>query len=128
MEQYIFKGPVQQNGGPARVELQEIPQVSPVQLNDGGEPQPRAITSWLQPSKPSQSASAPSIPQPYRKYGQGTDPMELQRMLPEFPDSSHAQLRHQRLRAARSSIAWLGCLLSPQWHLKKVWEKGGVEK
>lgn len=91
MVQYIFKGPVQQNGGPAHVELQEIPQVSPVQLNDGRELQSRAIMSWFQPSKPSQSASMPSIPQPHRKYGHSNNPMELRRKLPEFPDFSDAQ-------------------------------------
>lgn len=60
--QYIFKGPVHQSGGPAHVELQKIPLVSPVHLNDGGELQPRAITSCLQPSKPSQSAPMHPFP------------------------------------------------------------------
>jgi len=85
---YTFKGPVQQNGGPAHAELQEMPQVLPVQLNDGGEPQSRAVTSWLQPCKHSQSAAMPSIPQPHGKYRCGNNPLELQRKLPQFPDFS----------------------------------------
>lgn len=88
-----IQGPVQQNGGPARVELKEIPQISLVQPNDGGELQCRTIMSWLQPTKPSRIASTLSIPQPYRKHGRTNDPLELQRMLPAFPDFGYAQLR-----------------------------------
>lgn len=32
---------------------------------------------------------------------------------------------HRGFQAARNPIVCLGCLLSPQWHLKKVWEKRG---
>lgn len=85
-------GPAQQNGGPAQVQPLEIPQLSAVQLNDTRQPQSRAITSWLQPSKPSQSASMLSVSQQYRKYGHSNNPMELRRMPPEFPDFSYAQL------------------------------------
>jgi len=35
---------------------------------------------------------------------------------------------HQGFRAARNPVVQVGCLLSPQWLLKKVWEKGVVEK
>lgn len=56
----------------------------------------------------------------YRKYGHSHDPLELPRMLPEFPDFSHAQLE-QDFQASRNPIVWLGCLLMA---LKSVREGG----
>lgn len=64
------------------VKLQKkIPQVYPVQLNNGAELQHGTITSLLQTIKPPQTWL--SISHPYRKYGHNCDPLELQRKLPD---------------------------------------------
>lgn len=61
----------------------KIPQVYPVQLNNGAELQSGTITSLLQTIKPLQTASWLSIPHPHGKHGHNNDPLELQRKLPD---------------------------------------------
>lgn len=84
MRLYIFKDPIQQKGKPVHVKLQnKIPQFYPVQMNNGAELQPGTITSLLQTIMPAQTASWLSIAHTYRKYGHISDPLELQRTLPD---------------------------------------------